>query len=142
MKNKILIMGLPGSGKTALSNALKSRIPAVMWNADEVRQNINKHLTYSLKDRIQQAKTMKFLADKVVESGRLCIVDFVCPTYETREAFNADDAFVIWMDRIGESRFEDTNVVFMPPHKFDVRVINDGRSADDWADDIAESFVW
>ena len=135
-------MGLPGSGKTALSNALKSRIPAVMWNADEVRQNINKHLTYSLIDRIQQAKTMLFLADKVVESGRLCIVDFVCPTHETREAFNADDAFVVWMDRITEGRFEDTNAMFTPPKRFDLRVIDDGRSLDEWAEDIAESFVW
>ena len=135
-------MGLPGTGKTALSDALKSRLPAVCWNADEVRQNINQHLSYSLEDRIQQANTMKFLADKIVESGRLCIVDFICPTPETRRAFNADDAFVVWVDRIKEGRFEDTNALFIPPSKFDMHVTDDGRSVEDWADDIAENFVW
>ena len=129
-------------GKTALSDALKSRLPAVCWNANEVRQNIMPYLTFTLEDRIQQAKTMRFLADKVVESGRMCIVDFVCPTPETRQAFNADDAFVVWVDRIKDSKFEDTNALFIPPSNFDMRVTDDGRSIEDWSDDIAEQFIW
>lgn len=136
-------MGLPGSGKTTLSNAICARMPCVHWNADEVRNTINKHLTYSLEDRIQQAKTMRFLADKVREGiSRPVIVDFICPTPETREAFDVDNAFVVWVDRIQEGRFEDTNQLFVPPEKYDFRVTDDGRSADEWADDIVELFMW
>ena len=48
------------------------------------------------------------------------IADFVCPTPETRLAFNAD--FVVWVDRIKAGRFEDTNKLFVPPEQYDVRV--------------------
>ena len=116
-------MGLPGSGKSTLARALLDVIDtAVYWNADEVRANINSHLGFSLEDRIKQAKTMKWLSDKVVESGNMCIVDFVCPTPETREAFGTDTAFVIWVDRIDKGRFDDTNKLFVPPEKYDFRV--------------------
>src|SRR5690242_13583544 len=40
----ILIMGLPGAGKTALAMTLAPRVNAVHFNADEVRQNLNKEL--------------------------------------------------------------------------------------------------
>jgi hypothetical protein len=47
MKRKILIMGLPGAGKTTLSQVLAPRLNAVHFNADEVRANINKDLGFS-----------------------------------------------------------------------------------------------
>jgi adenylylsulfate kinase len=45
--NKILIMGLPGAGKTALARALAPFLTAVQFNADEVRANINRDLGFS-----------------------------------------------------------------------------------------------
>lgn len=139
MKKKILIMGLPGSGKSTLSRALLDIIDsAVYWNADEVRANINSHLTFSSEDRIKQAKTMKWLSDKVVESGNLCIVDFICPTPETRQAFNSTDAFIVWVDRIKEGRFEDTNQLFVPPTNYDFRVTEDSGEPDRVAGEITQ----
>ena len=52
------------------------------------------------------------------------IADFICPTAETRTAFGA--AFVIWVDRIESSRFEDTNRMFIAPHNYDLRITADG----------------
>ncbi len=126
MKKKILIMGLPGSGKSTLARALLDIIDsAIYWNADNVRTAINPHLGFSTEDRIKQAETMKWLSDKVVESGNLCVIDFICPTPETRRAFNSDGAFVVWVDRIEKSRFDDTNKLFIPPEDFDYRVTED-----------------
>ena len=142
MYKKILIMGLPGSGKTTLANALVPLIGAIHWNADEVRSTINSHLGFEPEDRIKQAKTMRYLADQVVESGKYCVVDFICPLPETREAFDVDHAYVVWMDRIEAGRFEDTNQLFVPPEKYNVRVFADGRSAEEWAEEIAENFIW
>lgn len=132
---KILIMGLPGAGKTTLAEQLVPMLNAVWFNADDVRQNITYHLGFEEKDRIQQAKTMKWLADKVIDSGHVAVVDFICPTPATREAFGWEDAFVIWVDRIDAGRFEDTNQMFVKPDRYDVRVTSDG-SAKAWAKHI------
>jgi adenylylsulfate kinase-like enzyme len=139
MKKKILIMGLPGSGKSTLAHAMLDVLDTVVyWNADEVRANINSHLTFSSEDRIKQAKTMKWLSDKVVESGNLCIVDFICPTPETRQAFNTDDAFVVWVDRIKEGRFDDTNKLFVPPEDYDFRVTEESGIPEKVAGEIVQ----
>src|SRR3979411_178556 len=40
MQRKILVMGLPGAGKTALATALAPLLNAVVFNADAVRANL------------------------------------------------------------------------------------------------------
>lgn len=121
MKKKILIMGLPGSGKTTLAQALAKKLQAVHFNADAVRQNINKDLGFSISDRLEQATRMGWLCDQVTKSGNYAIADFVCPTAETRQAFG--EAYVVWMNTIQQGRFEDTNRLFVPPTNADL-IIN------------------
>lgn len=133
MKKKILIMGLPGSGKTTLSAELAPLINAVHFNADEVRKHISHDLGFSHNDRIEHAKRMGWMSDQVVNGGATVIADFICPTKETRKAFGP--AFVVWVDRIEKGRFEDTNHLFEPPETFDVRVDGSG-SPRFWAEKI------
>jgi cytidyltransferase-like protein len=135
---KILIMGLPGAGKTTLAQALVPRLNAVHFNADAVRANINKDLGFSREDRIEQARRMGWLCDRVVEAGAYGVADFVCPTHETRAAFG--EAFVVWADRLQESCFADTNAMFEPPACHDVRVTVDGSPAY-WAEKICEMLL-
>lgn len=111
---KILIMGLPGSGKTTIAKEVASRLRAVHFNADEVRDNINEDLGFSEEDRITQARRMGWLCDQVNKAGYPAVADFVCPTPTTRDAFG-DVHLVVFMDTIVAGRYKDTNRVFVRP---------------------------
>ena len=134
---KILIMGLPGSGKTTLARLLAPKLKAIHWNADAVRANLNTHLGFSEADRIEQARRMGWLCDQVTAAGQVAIGEFVCPTPATRLAFGKADC-VIWVDTIKAGRFEDTNKMFVPPEITggDYRV--DTQDAEFWSKVIAE----
>ena len=116
---KILIMGLPGSGKTYLSQRLQPLLGAAWFNADKVREMAN-DWDFSPEGRTRQSLRMKSLADFESENQRIVICDFICPTAETRKLFDPDK--VIWLDTIEKGRFEDTNALFEKPEKFDFRV--------------------
>jgi len=133
MQRKILIMGLPGAGKTTLARSLAPLLNAVVFNADEVRAHVNRDLGFSHEDRIEHSRRMGWMSDRVAEAGGTAIADFVCPTPQTRAAFGP--AFTIWVDRIDEGRFQDTNRLFVPPARWDVRV-TPGGSPRHWAERI------
>ena len=133
MKKKILIMGLPGAGKTYLAERLAPLINATWLNADKVRKEVN-DWDFSPEGRQRQAKRMKDLAEKSIEEGRHVIADFVCPTEKTRIDFNAN--IIIWMDTIEKGRFEDTNKIFVPPKKFNFRIKE--KNGEIWAMKIEE----
>jgi adenylylsulfate kinase len=114
---RILVMGLPGSGKTTLSKVLAEKLGAAYFNADEVRKQFN-DWDFSDTGRKRQAYRMRELCD-MVETHHT-VADFVCPTEETRELFLPD--FIVFMNTIDAGRFEDTNRVFEQPSEVDVLV--------------------
>lgn len=121
---KILVMGLPGSGKTTLSVELAKMLGAVHFNNDEIRKEINKDLGFSTDARIEQARRMGLLCDIVTRAGQFAIADFICPTVETRNAFG--DAFVVWVNRTPVRDFPDTTKLFEQPLVYNVEVTNEG----------------
>jgi adenylylsulfate kinase len=127
----ILIMGLPGSGKTTLANELASMLNAKRLNADEVRKEAN-DWDFSEEGRKRQSKRMADFALKLKKEGNNVIADFICPTPEARALFPSD--YVIWVDTIKEGRFDDTNKMFVKPEKFDFHVTT--QDAKNWAPKI------
>ena len=127
----ILVMGLPGAGKTTLANELAPLLKAKRVNADEIRKAAD-DWDFSEEGRIRQSKRMAENAIKLKNEGNYVIADFICPTPEARNLFPAD--IIIWVDTIKEGRFDDTNQMFVKPEKYDFHVTS--QDAKLWASKI------
>jgi hypothetical protein len=125
-------MGQAGSGKTTLATELADRINGIHINADKVRADLNQDLGFAIEDRIENARRLGALARLLDEQGQIVIVDFICPTKETRNAFGIPD-YIIWVNRIKEGRFVDTNKIWEDPINFDVE-ITEGMSVSEEAE--------
>jgi hypothetical protein len=151
---RILIMGLPGSGKTYFAERLKRYLEdhigpvneysltpiadaqvTVAWlNADDIRKKYN-DWDFSREGRIRQSLRMRELAD--ASHTDYVIVDFVAPLVEMRHNFKAD--WCIWIDTIDQGRFEDTNRMFVPPEVYDFRITE--QNAEKWVEFVGEHIV-
>ena len=155
MSQRILIMGLPGSGKTTLAGALKKYLEEngeisyaratqepignfnceVTWfNADDIRRKYN-DWDFSNDGRIRQS--IRMFQFSIEAGGEYVICDFVAPLVEMRNNFKAD--WTIWMDTIEAGRFDDTNRAFVEPEQYDFRVTE--QDAEKWAEFIGQHII-
>ena len=160
MAKRILIMGLPGAGKTYFAERLKKyledfstadqmpperlmhlELPPTHWsakvdwfNADEIRKRYN-DWDFSKEGRIRQSIRMFDFAVKC--SGDFVICDFVAPLPEMRHNFKAD--WTIWIDTIDAGRYEDTNKAFVPPDVYDFRITE--QNAEKWVEFVGSHIL-
>ena len=154
MTQKILIMGLPGSGKTYFAERLKAYleqhgirqdVPEMMpiggmnatvtwFNADDVRRKYN-DWDFSKEGRIRQS--LRMLEFALSSNTDYVICDFVAPIPEMRNNFKAD--WTVWMDTIDAGRFEDTNRMFVPPEVYDFRITE--QNAEHWAEFVGQHII-
>ena len=140
MTKRILVMGLPGAGKTTLAqwivDFLQQEGKRIGWlNADVVRKKYN-DWDFSHEGRVRQSKRMRELADAMTDMDYV-ICDFVAPLVEMRDNFKAD--WTVWVDTIREGRYTDTNAVFQEPKIYDFRVTE--QHAEWWGEFVAAHII-
>jgi len=134
---RILVMGLPGAGKTTLAADVAAGLffNKVLWlNADTVRQRF-KDWDFTLEGRLRQAYRMRKLADEGLSRDRqFVVIDMVAPLKEMRDLIEPD--ILVWVNTIDKGRFDDTNHMFEPPEHYDIHVTT--QDSDRWANIILE----
>jgi hypothetical protein len=159
--SRILIMGLPGAGKTYFAERLKKYLEEnssvdtmplwrmgqyevaphtynskVDWfNADDVRRKFN-DWDFSKEGRIRQSLRMLDFALSCTNDYVIC--DFVAPLPEMRNNFKAD--WTIWIDTIEKGRYEDTNKAFTPPDVYDFRITE--QNAEKWVEFVGDHILY
>jgi len=140
---RVLIFGLPGSGKTYLAERLVGYLgDKVAWfNADKVREEAD-DWDFSDEGRLRQNQRMIDLCVNAEVEGKIAIADFVAPFECARNKFFAD--YEIFVDTIEEGRFEDTNKVFQRPVATDYNVQEQRGDVDAKiiAYEIGQRYIW
>ncbi len=154
---RILIMGLPGAGKTYFAERLRDwielhgqisaqRMSGLEWapadpraqvdwfNADDIRRRFN-DWDFSREGRIRQS--LRMLEFSLKCTGDYVICDFVAPLPEMRNNFKAD--WTIWIDTIDAGRYEDTNRAFVPPDVYDFRITE--QNAERWVEFVGQHII-
>ena len=81
--------GLSGSGKSTLANALHKKLfdegmSSVVLDGDNTRLGINKDLTFSNEDRIENIRRVAEITKLFVQTGHVVITAFISPFKENR----------------------------------------------------------
>ncbi|MGB0897253.1 MAG: AAA family ATPase [Flavobacteriaceae bacterium] len=111
---RILVFGLPGSGKTTFARQLSAGY--AYFNADEVRKMFN-DWDFSMEGRTRQAQRMGCMS--ALAEGH-SIIDFICPFDVDRQEYDVR----VWMNTIKKGRFNDTNKMFEAPSHCHFEVTN------------------
>ena len=135
---KILIYGLPTSGKTTLGKKITDTLSNSVvrhYDADTVREAWD-DWAFDQNGRHRQAIRMRALAKLNSKYGIATIIDFVCPFNRFRNDEMLD--ITIFMDTVSSSPYPDTDKIFERPNKEPTYTIDSWDEVDGIVDEIVE----
>jgi len=86
----ILVIGLPGSGKSYFASKLAGKIAAGYINSDRVRKNIPGRKTYSVKEKLAVYGEMLGQMKKTIKQNKNVVLDGTFYKKEVREIFRKE----------------------------------------------------
>ncbi len=148
--------GLSGSGKSTLANLVevtlqKQGVSTYILDGDNIRQGINKDLSFSPEDRTENIRRIAEIGNLMVDAGILTLAAFVSPYIKDREGIKsivgADNFIEIFINtsieecerrdvkglykkaRAGEIKnMTGISAPYEPPVNPDLEIITDGQT--------------
>jgi predicted kinase len=71
----IIVLGLPGTGKSYFAEKLSGRLGAVHINSDRLRNALGERGKYTIKDKLHIYRVMAGQASQVLKQGKIVVVD-------------------------------------------------------------------
>ncbi|MCI0749726.1 MAG: adenylyl-sulfate kinase [Nevskiales bacterium] len=102
----IWLTGLSGSGKSTLANALELRLfeagqHSYLLDGDNIRQGLNKGLSFSVQDRIENIRRIGEVAKLFVDAGLIVLTAFISPfradRASVRQLFKPDEFLEVYV---------------------------------------------
>ena len=86
--------GLSGSGKSTIANAVESKLVELnkhtyLLDGDNVRMGLNKGLTFSDEDRIENIRRIGEVSKLFVDAGTIVLTAFISPFQKERDVVRA-----------------------------------------------------
>jgi len=83
--------GLSGSGKSTIANAVESKLVerqkhTYLLDGDNIRMGLNKGLTFSDEDRVENIRRIGEVAKLFVDSGLIVLTAFISPFQKERDS--------------------------------------------------------
>jgi adenylylsulfate kinase len=83
--------GLSGSGKSTIANAVESRLVELnrhtyLLDGDNIRMGLNRGLTFSDKDRVENIRRIGEVSKLFVDAGIIVLTAFISPFQQDRES--------------------------------------------------------
>ena len=148
--------GLSGSGKSTLANLVemelhKKELSTYVLDGDNVRQGINKDLSFAHKDRSENIRRIAEISNLMLDAGVVTLAAFVSPYKKDRQAIKQivgpDNFFEIYVNssltacehrdvkglykkaRAGEIKnMTGVSAPYQPPIHPDLEIVTDGQT--------------
>lgn len=148
--------GLSGSGKSTLANLVemelhKKGLSTYILDGDNVRQGINKDLSFAPKDRSENIRRIAEISNLMLDAGVVTLAAFVSPYIKDRQAIKQivgpDNFFEIYVNssltacenrdvkglykkaRAGEIKnMTGVSAPYQPPIHPDLEIVTDGQT--------------
>jgi len=158
--------GLSGSGKSTIANAVESRLltynrHTYLLDGDNVRMGLNKGLSFTDEDRIENIRRIGEVAKLFVDAGTIVLTAFISPFQKERDSVRAlverDEFIEIFIDtplEVCESRdpkglykkarkgeipnFTGISSPYEAPLKPEIHINNDNISIEEVTDQIID----
>jgi acylphosphatase len=121
---RVLIMGLPGSGKERLAKRVGKLLPnSTVLHSSKIRVK-EKDIDYSVDGQMRHAYRM--LEYCRLQKKENVIIDMSCPLPEMREILNPD--IIIWVNTKPSSGNKEADEMFVQPIHYDARFRKIGKN--------------